>query len=316
VRVSILIPTRNRLEYLAQSLHSARQQTHDDLEILVSDDGSTDGSPEYLQRIADDDPRVRIALPNPMPGAFQNIRHLVNAATGDAVTVLGDDDLLEPEYVARLATGLRDPDVNVAFCKHDVIDSVGHPVRGKATRIERDYRYRETAPGKVINPLRPALLGQMWLGSCMFRTSQLRLMGFDSACGSAADWDLALRITSMGPSFFIPDVLWHYRDHAASLSRSQDIARRRDAVAVLQKHAFPDRALEELRIATLRRRLAGLAWALAAADPVAVSPILADYLRMGGSRLSATYLGPALLRRLPRHLAGRLRRTLNYLRGT
>jgi hypothetical protein len=141
------------------------------------------------------------------------------------------------------------------------------------------------------------------------------MTGFDPACGSAADWDLAIRIASIGPSYFVPDVLWRYRDHASSLSRLRDAAGRRDAVAVLQKHAFGDRALEELRLAILRRRLAGLAWALAATDPVAVKPVLADYVRAGGSRLSLRYLGPALLRRVPRLMAGRLRRTLNALRG-
>jgi glycosyltransferase involved in cell wall biosynthesis len=315
VKVSVLIPTRNRLEYLEQSLLSARRQTHDDLEILVSDDGSTDGSLEYLARIAQDDPRVRIASPNPSPGAFPNIRHLVSEAAGDAVTILGDDDILETEYVASLANGLVDPSVGIAFCRHSVIDSVGRPVPRRTAELERVYRYSETPPGRLEHPLRPALLGQMWLGSCLFRASLLRTMPFDASCGSAADWDLAIRIASRGPSFFVPDVLWQYRDHASSLSRIQDISMRRDAVAVLQKHEFADPALEGLRLVILRRRLAGLAWALAPTDPSAVNPVLADYLRVGGRRLSIRYLGPALLRLLPGQMSGRLRRTVDALRG-
>lgn len=316
MKVSILIPTRDRREYLEQSLLSARLQTYDDLEILVSDDGSTDGSADYLRRIAHDDPRVRLSTTNPTPGAFQNIRHLVQEATGDAVTVLGDDDLLEPEYVTRLATGLLDPSVSTAFCRHDVIDSAGRPTPRKTAKIERAYRYDETAPGRVENSLRPALLGQLWLGSCMFRASVLRAMEFDAACGSAADWDLAIRIACSGASYFVPEILWHYRDHAASLSRLRDIASRREAVKVLEKHAFADRDAEELRLAILRRRLAGLAWALGADNPLATDPVLSEYLRAGGSRLSVRYLAPAALRRLPRPIAGRLRRTLDGLRGS
>lgn len=315
MKVSILIPTRDRRAYLEKSLLSARLQTYEDLEILVSDDGSTDGSADYVRRIANDDPRVRLSTANPTPGAFPNIRHLVIEANGDAVTILGDDDLLESEYVTRLATGLLDPSVSTAFCRHDVIDSAGRPAPGKTARIERAYRYRDTVPGRVENPVRPALMGQMWLGSCMFRASVLRVMEFDAACGSAADWDLAIRIASSGASYFVPDVLWHYRDHAASLSRQRDIASRREAVKVLEKHAFADRAVEQLRLAILRRRLAGLAWALGADDPLAMDPVLSAYLRGGGSRLSARYLAPLALRRLPRPVAMRLRRTLDDFRG-
>ena len=315
MQVTIAIPTRDRRRYLEQSLRSAQAQTHPDLEILVSDDGSTDGTTDFVRSVADVDPRVRLATDNPTPGAFANIRHLIDEATGDAIAVLGDDDLLEPSYVSRLAMGMLDPSVSAAFCRHDVIDANGHPKPRKTARVERVHRYDETLAGRLDDPGRPALLGQMWLGSCLFRTTVLRATAFDPACGSAADWDLAIRIVSGGTSYFVPDVLWHYRDHAASLSRGRDIGRRRDAVTVLEKHAFDDPGLEALRLSTLRRRLAGLALAVAVDDPAAMPPVLSDYRRAGGSRLSAPYLGAVAFRWLPRAVAAPLRRRFDEFRG-
>jgi glycosyltransferase involved in cell wall biosynthesis len=315
VKVSIVIPTRDRLSLLRQSLQSARLQAHGDLEILVSDDGSTDGTREYLQAVAQEDQRVRVSTINPTPGAFANIRHLINEATGVAIAILGDDDILEADYIPRLAAGLLDPTVTTAYCRHDVIDGDGRPQPRRTARVTRTYRYLETSPGRLEHPVRAALLGQMWLGSCLFRTSVLRATPFDPACGSAADWDLAMRMASTGASYYVPDVLWHYRDHARSITRVGDLARRRDAVQVLEKHGFDDRVAERLRLKILQRRLIGLALALAEDDRMSMQRVLSRYLQVGGSRLAPGYLGALVIQRLPRRIATSFRREINNLRG-
>ena len=87
MKVSVLIPTLNRVGYLKESLDSARRQTHTDLEILVSDDGSTDGSQNYARSLEAVDARVRLLPPNPRPGLFNNINYLVEHASGDAFCV-------------------------------------------------------------------------------------------------------------------------------------------------------------------------------------------------------------------------------------
>lgn len=54
MRVSVLIPTHNRRNYVTQCVDSVRKQTHKDLEILVYDDGSTDGTEDVVRAIPDD----------------------------------------------------------------------------------------------------------------------------------------------------------------------------------------------------------------------------------------------------------------------
>jgi GT2 family glycosyltransferase len=314
VKVSIVIPTRDRLPWLRESLQSARSQAHPDLEILVSDDGSSDGTRDYLQTVTEEDDRVRVSTSNPAPGAFPNIRHLINEATGEAIAILGDDDILERDYIPKLAAGLVDPTVTTAYCRHDVIDAAGHLQPGRSSRVTRTYRYLETAPGRIENPLQAALLGQMWLGSCLFRASFLRAAPFDPACGSAADWDLAIRIASSGRVYYVPEVLWHYRDHARTITRAGEIGRRRDAVTVLEKHAFEDQGAERLRLKILRRRLLGLALALAEGDPTAMRGALSRYRQLGGSRLSPGYIGALAIQRLPR-IGMAVRRRINEFRG-
>src|SRR4051812_39903237 len=83
MKVSILIPTKNRLALLQEAVASARAQTHGDIEILVSDDGSNDGTGAWLEQLTTSDNRVRLAPRNPTPGLFENINHLLDHQRGE-----------------------------------------------------------------------------------------------------------------------------------------------------------------------------------------------------------------------------------------
>src|SRR6266545_4303346 len=98
MRVSVLIPSYNRLAFLREAVQSAREQTHSDLEILISDDGSTDGTREYVAELAKSDSRIRLLTGNPKRGIFSNMNYLVSNSAGDAFCVLGDDDRLRPKF--------------------------------------------------------------------------------------------------------------------------------------------------------------------------------------------------------------------------
>src|ERR1044072_881990 len=142
MKVSILIPTLNRLAYLKESLASARAQTREELAILVSDDGSADGSPEYVRAVSAEDARVRLAPRNPRPGLFENINHLVQLCTGEAFCILGDDDRLLPDFVAELTRPLVADETCVAsFCDHWLIDAAGRRLR-EATEHNSDLHGR------------------------------------------------------------------------------------------------------------------------------------------------------------------------------
>src|SRR5712691_1497540 len=107
MKVSVLIPTLNRLEYLKQSLSCTRQQTYADLEILVSDDGSTDGTQAFVRSIESEDSRVRLVPMNPYPGQPANYNWLILQSTGDVFGILDDDDMWLPDFVQEVVMPLR-----------------------------------------------------------------------------------------------------------------------------------------------------------------------------------------------------------------
>jgi hypothetical protein len=100
------VPTYNRAASLRRALESVLAQTHADLEVLISDNASTDETPELCAEIAARDPRVRVIRQAQNIGLTANFNALLGAAAGEFVMVVADDDWLEPTYVEHCLAAL------------------------------------------------------------------------------------------------------------------------------------------------------------------------------------------------------------------
>jgi glycosyltransferase involved in cell wall biosynthesis len=102
VRLSIVLPTRNGGHLLEGCLRSVLGQAYEDMELVVSDNASTDETPETLRRF-EDDPRFKaIRMHEPLE-VTDNWINAVQASSGDYVLLIGDDDYLLPGYCERIA---------------------------------------------------------------------------------------------------------------------------------------------------------------------------------------------------------------------
>lgn len=99
-RYSIIIPTRNREKYLRFSLASVLAMPREDIEIVVSDNHSSDGTAQYLSTISD--PRVKMVRPTRELPMAQHYEFALMQASGDWVSILGDDDAVMPYIFDRL----------------------------------------------------------------------------------------------------------------------------------------------------------------------------------------------------------------------
>lgn len=116
--VSVLLPARNEADRIGPTLRSLLAQTHvDDLEILVLDDCSTDGTAEVVHEIAGRDPRVRVLHGNELPEGWIGKNHacaqLAAAARGSVLVFVDADVLFEPTAVAAAVTMLRDRELDL-----------------------------------------------------------------------------------------------------------------------------------------------------------------------------------------------------------
>lgn len=115
-KVSILIPVFNRKEYITECIQSALDQTFEDLEVVVVDNASDDGTWETCQKFAASDERVRIYRNETNIGPVRNWMRCAEEAKGSLSKILFSDDTLEPDCLSEMVPKLDDPNIALAFC--------------------------------------------------------------------------------------------------------------------------------------------------------------------------------------------------------
>ena len=112
--ISVYMPTRNRVDRLADAVKSVLTQQFADIELIVVDDASTDGTALFLDSVAREDRRVRVLRNESPRGAPTSRNRAITAATGDFMTGLDDDDTFEPQRLSALH------DCWASFARHNI----------------------------------------------------------------------------------------------------------------------------------------------------------------------------------------------------
>lgn len=134
MKISIVTLSFNQRAYLQQAMDSLLSQGYPDLEYIVVDPGSTDGSRELIQSYSD---RIAHLVFEPDQGAADGLNKGFSRATGDAFGFLNADDLLLPGSLLRVAEFLNQhPDVDLALGNGRIIDGAGETIR---TWMARDF---------------------------------------------------------------------------------------------------------------------------------------------------------------------------------
>jgi len=122
--VSVVVPVFNGLPHLRELMSALLAQDHADLEIVLSEGGSTDESPAFLATI--DDPRVRVIAMPRGTSAAANWTAVTRAATGEFVKLVCQDDLLKPFAISRQVESLSaERNAVMAIAQRDIVDAKG-----------------------------------------------------------------------------------------------------------------------------------------------------------------------------------------------
>lgn len=279
MKVSILIPTKDRLALLKEALASAQAQTHADLEIVVSDDGSSDGTQAWLREAAAADPRIVIPPRNPQPGLFENINHLLDHKRGDAFGVLADDDRLLPTFVQRLLEPLQHAaDVAATFCDCWQISTLGERLEHETLNESTGTGRAKLPPGVVIETAPAVIRNMMVVGLTVYRSNLLERERFDLDCGGAADIDFGLRLIAKGKVVYVSERLGEIRmhPHRASAVRLKYMTRGR--IRALEKYRSEVPTWERLRLQILQATRVSYAIQLRQTDRAECLQVIADYM--------------------------------------
>jgi glycosyltransferase involved in cell wall biosynthesis len=222
---SVMMPAYNAAETIRDSIDSALAQTVQNLELIVVDDGSTDGTSEVVAEI--DDPRLRLVRHQPNRGVSAARNAALAAARAPLVSVLDADDTWDPDYLETVLPALDDPGVGLVYanCRF-------------RRNLERDQYLPHLADVDlgITEPwLHPVDTFPEISRSCpvtaltvtMRAEAARRVGGYAPwlACGS--DWYLYLRLVKAGWRFaYVDRVLATYRWPEPGVSISFDVARR------------------------------------------------------------------------------------------
>lgn len=206
--VSVVIPTRNGAAFLPATLDSVFAQTYAPLDIIVVDDGSTDGTAAILAPLAE---RGRLRVVGQPHGGVARARNTGLAhARGELIALLDHDDLWPADKIAWQADILRArPD---AVLVYGYMESIGR---------ERSYRW--PGPDGPSGRVGAAFRRKNWIrspGQTLIRTQALREAGgFDASVAGADDWDVYLKLADRAAFAYVHRLALTYRVHAGNQSK-------------------------------------------------------------------------------------------------
>jgi glycosyltransferase involved in cell wall biosynthesis len=213
--VTAIVPVFNGRRYLRQAVESVAAQTAPPAELIVVDDGSTDGSLAALDGFAPPFPVRVLRQPNAGQSAARN--HALRQATGELVAFLDQDDLWQPRHLERLQAPFTDqPEVAWTYSDFDEIDDEGRLVTRGFLR-EHDVAHPK-------GTLEACLSGDLLVlpsASVLRRAALLAVDGFDEELSGYEDDELFVRIFRAGwEHVYVPERLTRFRIHGESSSVS------------------------------------------------------------------------------------------------
>ena len=210
-RVSVIIPVFNAVRTIAQALESVSGQAFSDFEIVAVDDGSTDGSIEFVRRHRE----VKLLeQKNRGPSAARNLG--IANSTGDYVAFLDADDWWKPPFLARMVAALdSDPACVMAYCDLQLVDSLGKPFQTSLMAV------REKRPPTVQDMLQ-SLWPIMPSGVVVRREALAAVGGYPEPLRAFEDVYLWLLLRERGPFAYVAEKLavWRFAHFPAPLKAS------------------------------------------------------------------------------------------------
>jgi glycosyltransferase involved in cell wall biosynthesis len=222
-RVSVCMPVYNAERWLAGALESAVAQTYEELEIVVSDNASTDGSAEIASGFGD--PRIRVERSRETIGAVANHNRAIRLSRGAYVKFLHADDLLLPTCVEEMvALAREDESVGLVFAPREV-DVEGAPDPEWGELFARPHEYfssleRVNDGRRLFRELLDAGFEENWVGepsAVLLTRGALEHVGLlNERLFQIADLELWARIMVSCRVGFVDHVLSVYRHHGES----------------------------------------------------------------------------------------------------
>lgn len=224
-KVTVGIPVKDMKQFVGYAIASVLSQSHQDFELIVCDDGSTDGTAEAVQAIIDDtgDKRIRLIRNEQNIGSAATTTRLLEEANGDYFVPLSADDTIDPTYLSRCVEIFqKNAHLEFVASQTDFIDADGKP-------FEADHPFKqiERASNKTREQwLERLRFGNVYFGVGMYRTkAALDIGGWRESSWVLSDYEMYLSLLQRGQIYVIEEDLTHTRIHGGNRSSGIDPSR-------------------------------------------------------------------------------------------
>jgi len=208
-KVSVCMASYNHAPFIRVAVESVLNQTFSDWELVVTDDGSSDGTIDALDGIRDE--RIRIERFPENRSACVALNHCIRRAQGQYIAILNSDDAWLPTKLARqLDVALQRPEASAIFTTVDMIDEQGHPLGNghphkalfeQSNRPRRDWLKRLLVAGNCL--CHPSVL----VRAEIYKTLGL----YDERMAQLPDLDMWVRILLAHDIWVVPEPLTLFR---------------------------------------------------------------------------------------------------------
>ena len=248
-KVGIILPVRNNAPFIRQSLQSVLRQSYDNIDVLVIDGASTDGTQDVVRSFSS----VRL-VSEPDRGQAEATNKGMDRMDSDIIGILCGDDVLAPDAV-RIAveTFTSFPDAEIVFGKVGKVDESGN-------QVSPGDRFGDFDVKRVLlhNPRFPCTSYPST--TAFLQTSLLKRTGFrfDDGIRTCPDFDMWLQLGLRGKVVYVPTVLAYWREHAESGSVRGDFRR----VIIESKRRALDKFFADESLSADLQRLQPVAYAI------------------------------------------------------
>lgn len=248
--VSVIIPAYNRKDYIRQTVDSVLEQSCAPLELLVVDDGSTDGTLEILQSYGD---KIRLLQhpngENKGQAAALNLglKHLC----GEFIAILDSDDYWSEDFLEKMLPFIQErPECGMVYSSGFAVDEKGNKLYNLFPKNHQEHNRL----GDILLDCYLCLPGE----SLVRRQVYEKVGGFDESLRAGQDHDMCIRLAENTKLAYNNQQLFHYRKHPDTISKKGLSTRWRNGFIILNRAinrtAYPKHVISK-RKAVLNYRL-------------------------------------------------------------
>lgn len=228
--VSVVIPCYKHEKYIERCLDSVGSQTYKNIEVVIIDDCSPDGSAREIQRLIQRE-NWQSRFPSPTQfhcfaknqGAHAAINYGISQAKGDVIAILNSDDMYHPERLKLILNEMQQGGHEFVFSRVQYVDDSDYIVTENHPKAIAYSRFQSQVKAKQFPSLGFALLSAnvaISTGNFVFNRTLYERVGEFNAYQYCHDWDFILRSIIHAEPYYLEQDLYYYRFHGKNTFES------------------------------------------------------------------------------------------------